>query len=58
MSNYEERMSKKYNFFSNEKDETDTNVNEPDAINETSWMKGAPKSYKVEPIKLPSDEGS
>ena len=36
MSNYEERMSKKYNFFSNEKDETDTNVNEPDAINETS----------------------
>ena len=36
MSNYEERMSKKYNFFSNEKDETDRNVNEPDATNETS----------------------
>ena len=36
MSNYEERMSKKYNFFANEKDETDTNVNEPGAINETS----------------------
>ena len=36
MSNYEERLSKKYNFFSNENVETDTNVNEPGAINETS----------------------
>ena len=36
MSNYEERMSKKYNFFSKQRDETDTNVNELGAINETS----------------------
>ena len=29
MSNYEERMSKKYNFFSDDKDDTDENINEP-----------------------------
>ena len=32
--------------------------NRMDAINETSWEKGAPKDYKVEPMELPSKEGS
>ena len=36
MSNYEERMSKKYNFFSNDKDVNDTNANEPEVSSETT----------------------
>ena len=35
MSNYEERMSKKYNFFSNDKDVNDTSANEPEVSSET-----------------------
>ena len=36
MSNYEERMSKKYNFFSNDKDVNDTSANEPKVSSETT----------------------
>ena len=36
MSNYEERMSKKYNFFSNDKDVNDTSANEPEVSSETT----------------------
>ena len=36
MSNYEERMSKKYNFFSNDKDVNDTSANEPEISSETT----------------------
>ena len=36
MSKYEERMSKKYNYFSNQKDETDTNINEHGLNSESS----------------------
>lgn len=50
MSNYEERMSKKYNFFSNDKDVNDTNANEPEVSSETTSNMDSDEENMMVPI--------
>lgn len=50
MSNYEERMSKKYNFFSNEKDVNDTSANEPEVSSETTSNMDTDEENMMVPI--------
>ena len=50
MSNYEERMSKKYNFFSNDKDENDTSANEPEVSSETTSNMDSDEENMMVPI--------
>ena len=50
MSNYEERMSKKYNFFSNDKDENDTSANEPEVSSETTSNMDTDEENMMVPI--------
>ncbi len=50
MSNYEERMSKKYNFFSNDKDVNDTSANEPEVISETTSNMDTDEENMMVPI--------
>ena len=50
MSNYEERMSKKYNFFSNDKDVNDTSVNEPEVSSETTSNMNTDEENMMVPI--------
>ena len=50
MSNYEERMSKKYNFFSNDKDVNDTSANEPEVSSETTSNMDSDEENMMVPI--------
>ena len=50
MSNYEERMSKKYNFFSNDKDVNDTSANEPEVSSETTSNMDTDEENMMVPI--------
>ncbi len=50
MSNYEERMSKKYNFFSNDKDVNDTSGNEPEVSSETTSNMDSDEENMMVPI--------
>ncbi len=50
MSNYEERMSKKYNFFSNDKDVNDTSANEPEVSSETTLNMDSDEENMMVPI--------
>ena len=50
MSNYEERMSKKYNFFSNDKDVNDTSTNEPEVSSETTSNMDSDEENMMVPI--------
>ena len=50
MSNYEERMSKKYNFFSNDKDVNDTSANEPEISSETTSNMDTDEENMMVPI--------
>ena len=50
MSNYEERMSKKYNFFSNDKDVNDTSANEPEVSAETTSNMDSDEENMMVPI--------
>ena len=50
MSNYEERMSKKYNFFSNDKDVNDTSANEPEVSSETTSNMNTDEENMMVPI--------
>ncbi len=50
MSNYEERMSKKYNFFSNDKDVNDTTANEPEVSSETTSNMDSDEENMMVPI--------
>ena len=50
MSNYEERMSKKYNFFSNDKDVNDTSANEPEVSRETTSNMNIDEENMMVPI--------
>ena len=50
MSNYEERMSKKYNFFSNDKDVNDTSANEPEISSETTSNMDSDEENMMVPI--------
>ena len=50
MSNYEERMSKKYNFFSNDKDVNDTSANEPEVNSETTSNMDSDEENMMVPI--------
>ena len=50
MSNYEERMSKKYNFFSNDKDVNDTSANEPKVSSETTSNMDSDEENMMVPI--------
>ena len=50
MSNYEERMSKKYNFFSNDKNVNDTSANEPEVSSETTSNMDSDEENMMVPI--------
>ena len=50
MSNYEERMSKKYNFFSNDKNVNDTSANEPEVSSETTSNMDTDEENMMVPI--------
>ena len=50
MSNYEERMSKKYNFFSNDKDVNDTSANESEVSSETTSNMDTDEENMMVPI--------
>ena len=50
MSNYEERMSKKYNFFSNDKDVNDTSANETEVSSETTSNMDTDEENMMVPI--------
>ncbi len=50
MSNYEERMSKKYNFFSNDKDVNDTSANEPEVSSQTTSNMDSDEENMMVPI--------
>ena len=50
MSNYEERMSKKYNFFSNDKDVNNTSANEPEVSSETTSNMDTDEENMMVPI--------
>ena len=50
MSNYEERMSKKYNLFSNDKDVNDTSANKPEVSSETTSNMDSDEENMMVPI--------
>ena len=50
MSNYEERMSKKYNFFSDDKNDTDKNINEPEIVKQDSQDLDSDEENMMVPI--------
>ena len=50
MSNYEERMSKKYNFFSDDKNDTDENINEPEIDKQDSQDMDSDEENMMVPI--------